>query len=108
MAVTICGFVSLAFRGAIDAAGNLSGNVATNGGTPVLSDSLAGSCNATSCQGHTASTGELSFTLTNTNEDPFDGSWGLTVKCGNAILVTGGGFLPNGCIPSSPPPHPSY
>ncbi len=52
-------------------------------------------------QADTASTGELSFTLTNTNEDPFDGSWGLTVKCGNAILVTGGIIIQNGSISAS-------
>jgi hypothetical protein len=108
----ICGFGSLTFRGNIDLSGNITGTVVTNGGNPPLSDTLSATCTATSCQGGTANTSNLTFTMTKTAETPFDGTWsrpdlsfgpGISVVCSNNqfvfafnLSVSGGSFSSSG------------
>lgn len=84
---SVCGSNGILFQGAVGIDGSISGTVATNGGGSTLSDTLAGSCSASACKGSTPSTGEFTFTMTNTGTNPFDGSaWNANVGC-----ATGGG-----------------
>lgn len=82
-----CNFASFLFQGSIDATGAITGTESTNGGNPPLSDTLTGSCSATSCTGSSANTGTLHFTLSNTEENPFDGTWSIIIACGDGTTI---------------------
>lgn len=102
----VCGTNSFALKGSIDASGNITGNVSTNGGNPVLSDTLTGRCTKTACQGQSANTGLIQFKLANTGEDPFDGAgWSVQMSCSDgmqAVAVNGGATVTGGAFTVSP------
>lgn len=91
---SVCGSNGVLFNGVVGADGSISGTVATNGGGSTLSDTLSGSCSATSCSGQSANTSEFSFTMTNTGTNPFDGStWSASLQCSGGGGPSLGGFI---------------
>ena len=91
---TICGSASTQFQGVVNADGSITGTVSINNGGSQLSDTLSGSCSATSCSGQSANTAEFTFNMSNTGTNPFDGStWSGLLQCSDGGGPSLGSFV---------------
>jgi hypothetical protein len=100
----VCGSYGVSFNGVVNSDGSIAGNVATSGGSSTLSDTLKGTCSATSCSGTSANTSEFSFTMANSGTNPFDGSpWRASLQCSDGGGVSFSGTVSAGAFSGATP-----
>lgn len=84
----VCGVGAVHLTGLVGPTGKIAGTAALPNGA--LSDSLSGSCDATSCEGETVNTTEFRFSMVNTGVNPFDDpNWSMSLNCQGGAPFSG-------------------